>query len=153
MEVPSGRGAVAIVTGAAGGIGAATAVKFAAQGWSLLLCDLHAAPLEQVAALLRAGGRQVETLSGDIADRAFPAQLVARLGDRSVNVFAHVAGLTPTSGDAARILEVNFCASARLVAALLPRMSDGGCAVLISSMSAHMLKSPEIEAALNALSG
>ena len=40
---------VAIVTGAAGGMGVPCAKRLAAEGWPLLLCDLDRARLEQVA--------------------------------------------------------------------------------------------------------
>ena len=53
--------------------------------------------------------------------------------------------------DAARILAVNYDATERLVEAVRLRMAEGGCAVLISSSSAHMIASPDIEAALNEL--
>ncbi len=66
------RNGVAIVTGAAGGMGAPTAARLAAQGWPLLLCDLDAARLEQVAAPLRSDGASVEILACDIADPSCP---------------------------------------------------------------------------------
>jgi NAD(P)-dependent dehydrogenase (short-subunit alcohol dehydrogenase family) len=147
------KAGVAVTTGASGGIGSATVQQFAVLGWPLLLCDLRAEAIEKVAAPLRAAGSEIDILAGDIADTAFPAQLLAQLGDREVRALIHVAGLTPSAGDAARILEVNFGASARLVAAMLPKMADGACAVLISSMSAHMIKSAEIDAALMQLVG
>lgn len=139
---------VAVITGAAGGMGAPTAVRLAAQGFPLLLCDLHLDRLEQVAAPLRAQGASVETLAGDLADPAYPERLLAALATRQIGALVHTAGLSPTMGDAARILEVNFTATERLVHAILPRMAEGACAVLISSSSAYLARSLEIDAAV-----
>ena len=54
-------------------------------------------------------------------------------------------------GDPARIFAVNYDATVRLVEVVLPRITEGGCAVLISSSSAYLISSPEIDAALNEL--
>jgi NAD(P)-dependent dehydrogenase (short-subunit alcohol dehydrogenase family) len=142
---------LAVVTGAAGGMGSAVAVQLGAQGWSLLLCDLHAAPLEEIARPLRSKGVDVELLAGDLADRAYPARLISALGSRQVGALIHTAGLSPTMGDVARIFAVNYDATARLVEAMRPRMAEGACAVLITSSSAYLVSSPEIDLALNEL--
>jgi NAD(P)-dependent dehydrogenase (short-subunit alcohol dehydrogenase family) len=141
---------IAVVTGAAGGIGSATARQLSAAGWSLLLCDLDAARLEAVAAPLRAANDNVEILAGDVADPDFPARLTAALGNRAVGALVHAAGLSPTMGNAARILQVNLDATVRLVDAMRPLMAEGGAAVLFASMVAHMSMSPEADAAFNA---
>lgn len=144
---------VAVVTGAAGGMGSACAVQLAAQGWPLLLCDLHPAPLEEAAARLRASGTEAAILAGDIAAADFPAQLAAAIGEQQVGAFIHTAGLSPTMADGPRILAVNYDATVRLVDVVRPRMAEGGCAVLIASSSAYFLDNPQVDAALNALQG
>jgi len=53
------EGKVAVVTGAASGIGRALASRFAAEGMKLVLADVEAEPLERVAADLRAEGSEV----------------------------------------------------------------------------------------------
>jgi NAD(P)-dependent dehydrogenase (short-subunit alcohol dehydrogenase family) len=136
---------VAIITGAAGGMGAAAVARLAQSGRPLILCDLDERRLTPIVATLRDGGCTAESLAGDIADMAFPAQLLAAVGDRDIGILIHTAGLSPTMADAARILAVNFDATARLVDAVRPRMALGGCAVLISSSSAHMVRSEEID--------
>lgn len=139
---------VAIVTGAAGGMGSPSARRLAMQGWPLLLCDVDRGRLEQVAEPLRAAGARVEILAADIGDPAFPSQLTAALGDRLVGAMIHTAGLSPTLADAARIWNVNYVATERLVATVRPKMAESSCAVLISSCSAYMMRSAEVDAAI-----
>src|SRR5579862_3501069 len=142
---------VAIVTGAAGGMGSATAARLAAQGWALILSDLNGERLEEMALPLRKAAKSIEILAGDIADIAFPTKLLAQLGDRPIGALIHTAGLSPTMGDAAQILSVNYDATSRLVEAVRCRMLEGACAVLISSSSGYAAVSPESDAALDAI--
>jgi NAD(P)-dependent dehydrogenase (short-subunit alcohol dehydrogenase family) len=151
MSAQQSKPGLAVVTGAAGGMGSATAAQLCAQGWSLVLCDLERGRLEEIAASLRGAGRGVQTLAGDLADPAYPGRLIAAIADRQVGAMIHTAGLSPTMGDAARIFAVNYDATARLVETLRPRMAAGGCVVLIASSSAYMLSSPEMDLALNEL--
>jgi len=148
MSQATHQNAVAVITGAAGGMGSPAAKRLAAQGRALLLCDLDLGRLEQVAAPLRAAGAQVEILAADIADVAFPAKLLAAVGGRLIDALIHTAGLSPTLADAGRIFEVNYRATKRLLDAVRPKMIQGGCAVLISSCSAYMAKSPAIDEAV-----
>jgi NAD(P)-dependent dehydrogenase (short-subunit alcohol dehydrogenase family) len=151
MSEQQSKPGLAVVTGAAGGIGGAVAAQLCAQGWSLLLCDLEEARLEENAGPLRRAGRHVEILAGDLADAAYPSRLIAALGERQVGALIHTAGLSPTMGDTARIFAVNYDATARLVDAVRPRMAERGCAVLIASSAAYMVSSPEMDSALNQL--
>lgn len=145
MDRPQG---VAVVTGAAGGMGSATAREFAGEGWhELLLCDISAERLEAVAAPLREQGAKVDILAGDIADPDFGSQLVAALKGRQIAALVHTAGLSPTMADPERILRVNLDASVRLVEAVRNHMAPGSAAVLYASNSAHMPMPPEASAA------
>lgn len=70
---------VAIVTGAAGGIGGAIASELAASGFDLLLVDIdHADRLEEVAAGFRAGGTGCAVQVADIADLATHEPIVVK---------------------------------------------------------------------------
>lgn len=135
MEKPAG---IVVVTGAAGGMGSATAREFVAEGWKrLLLCDLNAERLEQVAAPLRALGADIAVLADDIADPAFPARLVAALGGQPIAALVHTAGLSPTMADAERILSVNLDATVGIVDAVRAHMAPGSAAVLFASNSSY----------------
>jgi NAD(P)-dependent dehydrogenase (short-subunit alcohol dehydrogenase family) len=143
-----------IITGAAGGMGIPTAKRFAAQGRPLLLCDVSAEKLDAFAAQLRGEGAAVTTLAGDISAASLPQDLIDALGDAPLHALVHTAGLSPTMADPLRIFEVNYFATERLVAALLPRFENGGCAVLISSMSGYLLRDPAmVEAVKDLLAG
>lgn len=129
---------LAVITGAASGMGEASARLMAEAGWTLLISDLNAERLEQTAGRLRAHG-QVETLSGDIADPHFPDALISALAGRPVGGLIHCAGLSPTMAEPARILEVNLAATMRLLDAVRPRMAEGAAAVLFASSSGHLI--------------
>lgn len=137
-----------VITGAAGGMGRPAAQRFAAQGRPLLLCDINSERLETLAEELRAAAGSVDILAADIAAEDFPAQVLAALGDAALSALVHTAGLSPTMSDGRRIFAVNYHATERLVAALLPRFEAGGCAVLISSVSAYMLADPALLASV-----
>lgn len=70
---------LAIVTGAANGIGAAIAHRFAAEGARLALLDLDAEALERVAAALRGQGAQVLAQAGDVTDEGTVLPCFARI--------------------------------------------------------------------------
>lgn len=74
---------VALITGAASGIGFATAQLLAAGGAALLLLDRRADALDDAAQTLERAGARVETLVGDVSDPASHAASV----DAAVSAF------------------------------------------------------------------
>lgn len=69
MDVSTLTGKTALVTGAASGIGKATALACARRGARLVICDLDAGGLEETAGEIRALGRGVIARHVDVADR------------------------------------------------------------------------------------
>jgi len=69
-------GKVAIVTGASKGIGAAIAVRFAAEGAQVALCARTSAAVEAVAAEIRANGGQASATALDVGDHVALAAFV-----------------------------------------------------------------------------
>ena len=64
------NGKRAFISGAGGGIGRATALKFAGEGAAVIVSDIRAAPAEETArAIIAAGGKAV-TAIGDLTDPA-----------------------------------------------------------------------------------
>lgn len=138
---------VAVVTGAAGGMGSACARQMAEAGWNrLLLCDVSAERLEAVAGPLRDAGNVVDILAGDIADPAFPPKIVDALKGEPIAALIHTAGIAPMNQEPVRILSVNLDATTRLVEAMRDRMAQGSAAVLFASNSSYFPMPPEAAA-------
>lgn len=87
-------GRVALVTGAARGLGRATATAFAESGADLVVTDLNAEGLEATAHQLEALGRRVVAMAGDITSVDFVRSLYATLDAEyhKIDVVANVAG-------------------------------------------------------------
>ncbi len=72
------EGKRAVVTGAAHGIGRATATRFVQEGAKIVIADLDLEAGEAVAASLRAAGGQAEFVATDVTDEDAVAQLVTQ---------------------------------------------------------------------------
>jgi meso-butanediol dehydrogenase/(S,S)-butanediol dehydrogenase/diacetyl reductase len=64
------QGKVAFVTGAGTGIGAATAIRFAEEGATVVICGRRQAPLDEVVMQIKAAGGQAEAVQADVSDEA-----------------------------------------------------------------------------------
>src|SRR3954469_19981585 len=87
-------GKVALVTGAAMGIGAAVAELLAEREARLALLDRDGAQLEELANRLRAAGAEVETIVGDLRQLPVLEQAV----DRAVSRFGKLDVLSNNAG-------------------------------------------------------
>jgi NAD(P)-dependent dehydrogenase (short-subunit alcohol dehydrogenase family) len=72
------QGQVALVTGAASGMGLATAKAFAQSGAAVVLADRHEAPLAAAAEALISSGHKAISVVCDVQDEAQAAAMVAR---------------------------------------------------------------------------
>jgi meso-butanediol dehydrogenase/(S,S)-butanediol dehydrogenase/diacetyl reductase len=93
----------AIVTGAATGIGRATALAFARDGYAVALIGRRAAPLEQLAVQLRESGEDAIAFPADVAS---PEELAAAI-DATVERFGGIDALVNNAGvgDSGPLLE------------------------------------------------
>ncbi len=131
-------GRVAIITGAASGMGRATAYVFADEGAHLALVDRQADAVEAVASEVRAAGGTAQAYAADLADGAAIDALVARIrGDLGpIDILVNNAGISmgaPIEHEAWEkawqlTFAVNLTAQARLIRACiadLARNRDG----------------------------
>jgi NAD(P)-dependent dehydrogenase (short-subunit alcohol dehydrogenase family) len=72
------QGKVAVITGAASGIGLAIATRFAAEGASVVAGDWNAERLEAAVASIKTSGGKIVGVQGNIADEAAAENLIAR---------------------------------------------------------------------------
>jgi len=91
------QGRVAVVTGAASGIGLALVERFVADGMSVVMADVERPALERAAERVARDGTRVLAVPCDVGD---PAQ-VAALRDRTVETFGTVHVLCNNAGVAA----------------------------------------------------
>lgn len=141
---PSSSPRVALVTGAAQGIGHAAAARFLAEGWSVALLDWKADVLEAAAAAFRQPER-VLALPKDVSQPADVAAAVeavrARFGrlDALVNNagIAHFGPLMDTPLEAwNEVMAVNLTGPFIMTKAAVPLMREtGGAIVNITSIS------------------
>jgi len=137
---------VALVTGAARGIGLATAKRYLAEGWRVALLDIDGDALRSAVAGL-ADGERTLALECDVsharAVRAAIDQVATRferldalINNAGVAVFASV--LETSDEDWRRILEVNLSGPFLCTKAAVPLMREhgGGAIVNITSISA-----------------
>lgn len=124
------KGSVAIVTGAASGMGAATARLFAEQGARVAALDLNGEPLNEVVAEITAAGREARGWQLDVDDAAAIQRVFAEIGEHfgAMDILVNNAGISrfaPIDGEDyeeawALSLSVLLTAHTRTIRAALP---------------------------------
>ncbi|PSC06619.1 3-oxoacyl-ACP reductase [Alsobacter soli] len=140
----AGATKTALVTGAARGIGLATARRFLGAGWNVGLLDIDAETLARSMGQLEAPDRALE-LRCDVADPDQVAEAVASLNARfgRIDALVNNAGvavfkplLDTTHEEWSRVLAVNLTGPFLLTQAAAPIMAEtGGAIVNITSIS------------------
>jgi NAD(P)-dependent dehydrogenase (short-subunit alcohol dehydrogenase family) len=138
------EGRVAVITGAASGIGLAAALRFAAMGLRVCLSDIEASALakavETVGAAARRGPADVMAVATDVSNR----QAVDHLKETVYGAFGEVSVLMNNAGTAPgggpwdhydrwrRVLDVNLWGVINGVQSFVPAMIEQGtpCAIV-----------------------
>jgi NAD(P)-dependent dehydrogenase (short-subunit alcohol dehydrogenase family) len=135
---------VAVVTGAASGIGRATAVRLARDGYEVAMMDLDVARLAQTHTLIRGAGGKAHELAVDLTDPlavgSVTREIAVTVG--APHVLVNVAGigvaanvLETSDEDWHRVLSVNLTGPFLTTRATLPLMLDRGSGVIINIAS------------------
>ncbi|GAT07525.1 SDR family oxidoreductase [Mycolicibacterium novocastrense] len=140
------RGKSAVITGAAFGIGRATAVRFAGEGARLTVTDIQSEPLLALADELRETGTEVETVVGDVSVPDDAKRMVTAAVDRygRLDVLVANAGIIPlgdalevSASDWEEVMAIDgrgmFLTCKFAIEAMLP--TGGGAIVCLSSIS------------------
>ena len=135
---------IALVTGAARGIGQAIALQLAADGADLALCDVKAEWLEDTAAKVKALGRRAEGYAMDVANGAAVGEAVAKvLADFGrIDVLVNNAGITRdarlqkmTLEQFDAVIDVNLRAVFHCAQAVADTMVAQGAGVILNASS------------------
>lgn len=129
-----------IVTGAASGIGLATALRVALEGGRVIASDLSGEGLDK----LVAGHSELDIVPvpGDISSEDVVRQVVAAAGGR-VDALANVAGIMDSFQPVHelddetwhRVLDINLTSMMRLMRAAVPLMLDAGYGSIVNVSS------------------
>ncbi|KAB1188496.1 MULTISPECIES: SDR family oxidoreductase [Haloferax] len=149
------QGKVALVTGAASGIGRETALRFAEEGSKVVVSDVQKDAGEQVAGEIENAGGDAVFLDADVSNEAD----VARLVDETVNVFGGLdfahnnAGIEGTVGSIAemdlddfqRVIDINLTGVFLSMKYEIPRLLErGGGAIVNTASVAGMTGGPNL---------
>lgn len=143
MSAWKGRG-LAVVTGAAGGLGGPISRRLAAEGYQLLLVDLALGVADIATSMVAAGcpasscvadltsDGGVEAVASAIRDSVSPLTLL--VNNAGITRDARVS--TMTVGDFDRVIDVNLIAAMRLTLGLEDLFAPGASVVSMSSRAA-----------------
>jgi NAD(P)-dependent dehydrogenase (short-subunit alcohol dehydrogenase family) len=134
----------ALVTGAASGIGRATAIRLAHEGWELTLLDRDGERVADTARLIGSAGAHPQTLVGDLSQPDWiETEVGAFIRGWQVDLLVNDAGVgfRATAADTADeqwdlTMAVNLSAPFRLCRLVLPPMISRGHGVIVNVASA-----------------
>jgi NAD(P)-dependent dehydrogenase (short-subunit alcohol dehydrogenase family) len=149
------NGKVALITGAARGIGLATAKKFLAEGWRVALLDIDNDTLSKTFAALAAPETTL-ALHCDVSDAERVPQMVAQVGERfgRLDALVNNAGIAifkplmeTTLEDWSRTLAVNLTGAFICTQAAVPVMRENGGGAIVNITSISSLRASTLRVA------
>ena len=144
MTSPRLLNKVCLITGAAQGIGLATALKFAAEGAIVMVCDVSQAGVDEAVAQCRALGAQAEGFVADVTQRARVDEVVSSVKAQfgRIDVLVNNAGITKdarlqkmTLEQFDRVIDVNLRGVFHCAQAVADTMVAQGSGVILNASS------------------
>jgi len=136
---------VAVITGAASGIGKAAALLFAREGAKLVLADLSKEELQAVADMVAAEGGETVVKQTDVAVEEEVKNLIALALDSfsQVDILCNNAGVASTfpavededAGEWRRVFDVNLMGAVFGTKHVAKHMQERGCGSIINTAS------------------
>ncbi|WP_157314123.1 3-oxoacyl-ACP reductase FabG [Chitinibacter sp. GC72] len=135
---------VAIITGSASGIGEATAVRFAAEGAKVVVCDVNQAGVDAVVAKLAAGGAVAAGFVVDVTKKDTIAAMVdavkAQFG--RIDILVNNAGITQdaqlykmSEEQFDRVIDINLKGVYNCTKAVVDTMIEQNAGVILNASS------------------
>jgi len=145
------KGKTALITGAAGEIGLATAMALAADGAELFLTDTDEDALDTSAAeVADQTGVRATTMVADLTKQADAAALVEKANvSGGIDICVHAAGITGAKGDPLELSDgdyeeawaIDFMSAVRIARAVVPGMADKGWGRVVYVASENAVQS------------
>jgi 3-oxoacyl-[acyl-carrier protein] reductase len=138
------RNKVAIITGSARGIGCATALKFAAEGAKVVVCDLERKAIDEVVAQIVAAGGQAIGFTVNVTDKASIAAMVKGVTDKygRIDVLVNNAGIVDdaqfrkmSDEQFERVIDVNLKGTYNCARAVVDIMIAQNAGVILNASS------------------
>ncbi len=156
------RGKVAIVTGAASGIGRATAVRFAQEGARLTICDINPDGLGETARLIEAAGAEVLSQRVDVRRQEEVEACVAATLERfgRIDILVNNAGtgqfvpfIMIDNEEYDRVMDINVRGMFFFCRAVLPTMMDQDYGKIVNITSIMSVVAGQGQSIYNASKG
>jgi 3-oxoacyl-[acyl-carrier protein] reductase len=135
---------VAIITGSARGIGHATALKFAAEGARVVVCDLGSQAIDAVVAQIIAAGGKAIGFTVDVTDKAGIAAMVKGVMDAygRIDVLVNNAGIVDdamlrkmSDEQFERVIDINLKGTYNCARAVVDIMIGQNAGVILNASS------------------
>lgn len=151
------HGNVAVVTGAARGIGRGIAIELAKEGAYIVVADLNESGSEETAEMIRNLGGQAFVVPGDVTEPNYQQELVnstlrsygsidTLINNAALVDFGRDIVLNPSEVETRRVWEVNYHAPrqlSHLVAKEMVATKTPGSIIFLTSVHAHLVRMQE----------